>query len=211
MSWVWEHSRAEGTARLVLLAIADHAGHDGRDAYPSQEKIAAKCKVSVRTVRRALDELESLGELGVERYKGRAAAGASGGRPTHRYSLPGYADSLAGNSGDVDEVTGQLDEVTGQLASSNRTQVSGEPSEPSFDPSRRVASEKDVIACRLYQVLHRRNRRVRLGECKNVVAVARAANIADHIIDEAVGRAEKKADVLWPSWVEKALAKQVAA
>jgi hypothetical protein len=34
MSWVWDHSRAEGTDRLVLLAIADSAEHDGSDAWP---------------------------------------------------------------------------------------------------------------------------------------------------------------------------------
>lgn len=78
MSWVWEHSRAKGSARLVLLALADHAGHDGGDAYPSVRRLAERCGVSERTVQDALKTLAELGELvvnpqagprGVNRYQ----------------------------------------------------------------------------------------------------------------------------------------------
>jgi hypothetical protein len=34
MTWVWQHSRADGNVRLVLLAIADSANDDGLDAWP---------------------------------------------------------------------------------------------------------------------------------------------------------------------------------
>lgn len=71
MSWVFEHSRSTLADRLVLLAIADHANHDGLDAYPSVDHIARKARVSRATVQRALGRLVDLGELRVETGSGR--------------------------------------------------------------------------------------------------------------------------------------------
>lgn len=69
-SWVWEHSQSKGTARLVLLALADHAGADGGDAYPSVGRLALRCGVGKRTVQEALKVLVSLGELVIEPQAG---------------------------------------------------------------------------------------------------------------------------------------------
>lgn len=69
-SWVWEHSRAKGTARLVLLALADHAGADGGDAYPSVRRLSVRCGISTRSVQGALKVLVALGELEVEDQAG---------------------------------------------------------------------------------------------------------------------------------------------
>jgi hypothetical protein len=63
MSWVWEHSRAEGTDRLVLLAIADSATDDGGNAWPSTATLAKKAGVDPRTVQRAVRRLIADGEL----------------------------------------------------------------------------------------------------------------------------------------------------
>jgi hypothetical protein len=62
MAAVWDHSRAQGIARLVLLALADHADHDGY-CWPSVETVARKCRVSERTVQRAIGEAEASGEI----------------------------------------------------------------------------------------------------------------------------------------------------
>lgn len=70
MSWVWEQSRAKGSARLVLLALADHAGADGGDAYPSVRRLACRCGVSERTVQEALKALAELGEITVDANAG---------------------------------------------------------------------------------------------------------------------------------------------
>lgn len=71
MSWVFEHSQSTLADRLVLLAIADHANHDGLDAYPSIDHLARKAKVSRATVQRALTRLVELGELQIEHGSGR--------------------------------------------------------------------------------------------------------------------------------------------
>ena len=65
MNSVWKHSKSEGRARLVLLAIADHQGEIG--AWPSLERIAEMVNASVRSVQRDIAILEALGELKVER------------------------------------------------------------------------------------------------------------------------------------------------
>jgi DNA-binding transcriptional MocR family regulator len=62
MAAVWDHSRAQGVARLVLLALADHADHEGY-CWPSVETVAQKCRVSERTVQRAIAEAEASGEI----------------------------------------------------------------------------------------------------------------------------------------------------
>lgn len=71
MSEVWEHSTSTGTARLVLLAIADHAGDDRREAFPSVSTLARKVRCSERTVQYAITELVAAKELTVLKGQGR--------------------------------------------------------------------------------------------------------------------------------------------
>lgn len=82
-SWVWEHSQAEGTTLLVLLAVADAANKQGRRSCQSVATVAAMTRVSERTVQRALKSLQESGELV-----------ASGTDPEYRtvvYDLPKMA------------------------------------------------------------------------------------------------------------------------
>lgn len=64
-SWVWEHSKTKGTARLVLLALADIANDDGEVvAYKrSQRHLAKKVKAATSTVRDNIETAVALGEL----------------------------------------------------------------------------------------------------------------------------------------------------
>jgi len=64
---VWELSTAKGGELLVLLAIADYAEDDGRHAWPTVLKLAAKSRMSERGVRDVLRRLEHLGELAIEK------------------------------------------------------------------------------------------------------------------------------------------------
>lgn len=79
-TWVWEHSQAKGSARLVLLALADHAGQDGGDAYPSITRLSERCGLCERTVQDSIKTLTELGEIVVEKRCGRNG--------TNRYRLP---------------------------------------------------------------------------------------------------------------------------
>ncbi len=59
---VWEHSKAKGTARLILLALADHADENGV-AWPSLSRLAKYVNVSKENVCRNISRLIKMGEL----------------------------------------------------------------------------------------------------------------------------------------------------
>lgn len=72
MALVLHHSRASGTAKLVLLGIANHDGDEG--AWPAIDTLATYANSGVRTVQYALRELEANDELGVALQDGNTRA-----------------------------------------------------------------------------------------------------------------------------------------
>ncbi len=62
MSRVWEHSRQNGTALLVLLALADWSDDWGY-CYPGHKSIAKKARTTERNVYLTLKKLEEEGEI----------------------------------------------------------------------------------------------------------------------------------------------------
>jgi hypothetical protein len=87
LSWVLEESQASGHARLVLLALANHASSRGHNACCGFHTIGREAKVSRSTVIRCLDELEALGEVLIYPQKGVQGRGGK----TNRYELPQMA------------------------------------------------------------------------------------------------------------------------
>lgn len=72
---VWDRSRAKGSNLLVLLAIADYAHDDGRDAWPRYDTLAVKSRMTERAVRLILYRLQDDGEIIIEpNDTGRAVA-----------------------------------------------------------------------------------------------------------------------------------------
>ncbi|GAA1159642.1 DNA-binding protein [Streptomyces hebeiensis] len=61
--WVWEHSSSRGTARLVLLSIADRVADEQCVSWASLASLAERANASRSTVRDALDRLLDGGEL----------------------------------------------------------------------------------------------------------------------------------------------------
>lgn len=61
MAIALHHSRAKGTAKLVLLGIANHDGDGG--AWPALATLAHYAGVDIRNARRAIERLEQLGEI----------------------------------------------------------------------------------------------------------------------------------------------------
>jgi DNA-binding transcriptional MocR family regulator len=62
MGAIWDHVLAP-SEQAVLLALADHAEHDGTGARPSVDRLAWKTALSSRTVQRVLHSLERRGVL----------------------------------------------------------------------------------------------------------------------------------------------------
>ena len=114
------HSKATGTARLVMLAIAhfyDDKGENG--AWPNQETIAKLANVSKRSVQRAIVELRELGEVDILVHRGR---GKTFDRQTNRYFItimcPDSCDSSI-NHRDLDDTGDESRRQTGPTMTPN--------------------------------------------------------------------------------------------
>jgi hypothetical protein len=70
LTWVFYHTNVSASAKLVLLAIADNADDDGRNAWPSVNTLAVKSNMDTRTVQRVLKKLVELDLLTVDRAQG---------------------------------------------------------------------------------------------------------------------------------------------
>jgi len=126
MSWVWEHSRSKPTARLVLLAIADCANDQGREAYPSNATLMRKTGLSERGVRQAITDLDRLGELSVE-YK-------SGPRGCNRYRINMHPAQRAGYDQTRQDVPGTRHDMPGERESDPAPHA-GDPAPHAGDPA----------------------------------------------------------------------------
>lgn len=73
-TWVWEHSTATGSARLVALAVADAANREGGESCQAISTLCQMTKLGESTIHRALKWLQDAGELRCEganpRYAG---------------------------------------------------------------------------------------------------------------------------------------------
>lgn len=78
MAWVWDLQLSPGE-KLVLLAYADHADHEGGSIFPAIRTVAGKTGYSRRTVQSTTRRLEELGLLISE---------GEGPRGTNEYRLP---------------------------------------------------------------------------------------------------------------------------
>ena len=108
--------------KFVLVALADNADHAG-SCYPSLETLAGKTSMSVRTVQRALRDLETLGALVVERHggRGRSSRYTIVGVPTVPTVVrknPVSVSPIAAGKGDNESIKG---DTGGQLTVVNRT------------------------------------------------------------------------------------------
>lgn len=79
MAIALHHSRAKGSAKLVLLGIANHDGDGG--SWPSLTTLAKYAGVGKRQVQKLVDQLEDLGEIQPEIGKGGTLRTADYARP----------------------------------------------------------------------------------------------------------------------------------
>lgn len=136
-AWCWRHSKAGGSDRLVLLAIADQADDDGLNAWPSYATIAERCLISERTAQRCVQKLEEMGELAVERRAGPAREGATHQR-ANVYSFPAYRLFAAQEKRRHSDTSSENKEVTRRARRGDKSRQRGDTAvsaDPSFDPS----------------------------------------------------------------------------
>ena len=87
MNDVWRYSKAKGTDRLVLIALADQA-NDQRECWPSVSSIGKKCLLTPRNVQKRIRSLEELGEVIV--IYGAGTSSSKGGVRSNRYRIIVY-------------------------------------------------------------------------------------------------------------------------
>ncbi len=77
----WERDFGSPQRKVIAMRLADHADSNGRGIWPSVERTAAECCLSVRTVQRVLKAFVDEGLLKVVRE------GGKGRRDTRRYDF----------------------------------------------------------------------------------------------------------------------------
>ena len=129
MQWVIEHSQHSGTELLTLLMLANHAGTERWEAWPSVRLLARECRMSERQIQRNLRRLEAAGEVRFIRGGGRNG--------TNLYQVLGVT-AMTGRQSDTPaaDVTRGVKPTSpkGRLPRHpNRKEPSVEPSSLSFD------------------------------------------------------------------------------
>jgi hypothetical protein len=82
-NWVWKHSEAAGSDRLVLLALADFC-NEKAECYASYGTLVKKTRLSPATIYRSLKSLRDTGEI-VQLTQG---ALGNGGEDASEWHLP---------------------------------------------------------------------------------------------------------------------------
>ena len=160
MSIIWERSERSGSELLLLLALADHADDSG-NCYPSVARLAAKTRMSERSVQYMLRSLVESGELQIQQGGGRSN--------TNIYRLcppPAVSEkvqTIPGNSANLapfaEKGCNLAAERVQSGAGKGATAIAPEPSiEPSIEPAaaRAHAHEGNVDAavgrlCRVWE------------------------------------------------------------
>lgn len=146
MSAVWEKSKAQGSALLLELAIADHAHDDGTGAWPSIKFLSKKTRQSIRNTQYLVRTLEELGELEVS-----VNAGPAG---TNCYTVNPGGAKIAGGCKPAQNLTRDCTRGV-QTSVKNIRQIAPEPLEPSINhqgngsspvlkPFERISAEKEL-------------------------------------------------------------------
>lgn len=115
--WVWKHSSSRGTARLVLLSLADLVPDEQCIVWASLSSLAERTNASVSTVREAIDRLIHAGEL-------EQLDDLIGPRRSTVYRLPLAAKPVA-DTAEEDEEDEQASETESEAAPALRISALG--------------------------------------------------------------------------------------
>ena len=142
VNWAWEEPCRDPSGKLVLVCLADHAGHDGI-AWPGTSRLGLMTGLSSRTIRRWLDEFEADGLI--SRVRRRRKNGTLG---TYEYQLLQRTRPTSGHDRPVD--TGGTDQETQVSARPADMDVRAEP--PVTEPPVEVSCQALPDAVRLSEL-----------------------------------------------------------
>ena len=142
MAIALHHSRSKGTAKVVLLGIANHDGDGG--AYPTVATLAKYANVSRANVQKALTKLESLGEI-------RRDVQAGGSHDAAEYLRPNLYRFLLECPADCDRSRGHRaarssSHTADTTQRDDDSHTAPQPRDPASDARREGASDATLIA-----------------------------------------------------------------
>lgn len=125
MNYVWDNSKAEGSALVVLLAIADVCNDEDWSSWMGVPRLSEKARMSERNLQRVLRSLEELGELQIDIGAGKKTAHGS----TNLYTIPRFADGVTSTSpGDTHVTRGVTSTSPQEVTPASPRLISSTPS-----------------------------------------------------------------------------------
>lgn len=194
ISWVLSCSEATGTQRLLLVGLANHADEDG-EAWPGIALLARYAHVSESAARRALQALESDGQLRIEKNAG-GTRKTPGNRKPNRYTLLSEGEpltldrALAGvaRARPQDDEPGVAFEASGVAFDDARGRVAARVKPSLENPQLEPSEEHSVFAAfDAWWASYPKGRKVAQDQCR--VKYTRAAREVGHqAIDDGLAR-----------------------
>jgi len=136
-NWVWKHSEASGSDRLVLLALADFC-NEKAECYASYAVLAKKTKLGIKTIYRSFRSLMASGEL-QQISQGDFGAGS---RDANEWKLPKIHNGQNDNMVNLTTVNGQTDQST---IHNNTNTIGASPSARPQPPQLTVVKESNSL------------------------------------------------------------------
>jgi len=140
MAGVWELKLPQG-AKLLLLALADHADHEGNRVFPSVGLLSWKTGFTDRHVQRLLRDLEAQRIIIPVAHQ----KGGRGWATEYRVDLSAGEKAASRIKGDIGEITkrvtseaqkGDIDDIKGDMGDTPTI------IEPSYEPSLSASAER---------------------------------------------------------------------
>lgn len=136
-NWVWKHSEASGSDRLVLLALADFC-NEKAECYASYAVLAKKTKLGIKTIYRSFRSLMDSGEL---QQISRGDFG-TGSRNANEWKLPKIHNGQNDNMVKLTTDNGQIDQST---IHNNTYTIGTSPSAQSPKPQLAIVKESNSL------------------------------------------------------------------
>ena len=106
---ITEDDELSSRAKLVAFVLVKHMNNKTGKCYPSEERMASQSSLSVRTVRRAINELKDAGYLLVKKST------SSASNYLHNEYMLQTTGQIEQTTGQMGPTTGQMEQTTGQL------------------------------------------------------------------------------------------------
>ena len=146
MNLAWTLAIPNASAKIVLLALADHANDDGTSCFPQIETICKKCGLTYRGVTKILEQLKTNGHITVVSGRGRHRSNNYKVHPdpTRKWEPRSYFKH-GENRNETTRKWERGDTKIGTDEQENRNDVPTYPSVPIIEPSLTTSGTASIV------------------------------------------------------------------